>query len=223
MGLIGSDMILDNSLAPVPVQRPESPKYNFEIAQWIAIEHASGDSLKELHNSHPEIVPNPLILRRWRRDFPAFDLIMTEAECARAEILADQTIMIADDPDYDPKRAGQAIRARQWLASRLDRSRYGDSQSAQVAPIGEAESIYSDEQLQSIIRQGLRDSAIESESEAETETESRHPAPPPRGRGMGVEEEDGSDTPRPKIFPEISAHGISTNTSNDEPCDFVVL
>lgn len=44
----------------------------------------------------------------------------------RADVLADETIAIADDPMKDPNRARNQIQARQWVASKHASKKYGD-------------------------------------------------------------------------------------------------
>jgi hypothetical protein len=44
----------------------------------------------------------------------------------RADVLADQTLSIADDETKDPNRARNQIQARQWVASKHASKKYGD-------------------------------------------------------------------------------------------------
>jgi hypothetical protein len=175
-------------------------EYSFNLAEWIAREHACGASLATLHAQHSDRVPNPIIVKRWRREFPAFDLLMIEAEHARADCLVDETLGIADDTSRNAAAAGNAIRARQWLAERLNRKLYGRTVSVDVPADGghgesDDESAYTDEELQAIIRAGLRASSIEGEAKRIAD-----PGAPPAGISAGLEQNDGPDPSRPKIF-----------------------
>ena len=88
-------------------------------AEFIALEVASGASIAELHEHHEDMVPSPLIVNRWRRQVPAFDLLMNEAEQAKAQTLADQIIKIAGDEDKQAAISNNMIKARQWLSEKL--------------------------------------------------------------------------------------------------------
>jgi hypothetical protein len=44
----------------------------------------------------------------------------------RADVLADETLDIADDTEKDPNRARNQIQARQWVASKHASKKYGD-------------------------------------------------------------------------------------------------
>ena len=59
------------------------------------------------------------------------------ARAAKASILADETILIADngaaESAADPARDKLRIQARQWLAARWDRQQYGDRQDSTVS------------------------------------------------------------------------------------------
>jgi hypothetical protein len=94
-------------------------EFNVGSAEFIVLEVARGASVKELHEHHPERVPSPLVVNRWRRDVPAFDAVMREAEVAKAEGLADEVIRIADDDERQAAQARNAMEARKWLASKL--------------------------------------------------------------------------------------------------------
>lgn len=195
-----------NALVTAPIE------YSYPLAEWIASEHASGDSIAQLCRAHADTIPGPLVIRRWRRDYPAFDLIMREAEKARAEILADETIAIADDEGRIPAQARLAVSSRQWLAGRLDRDRYGAIavSGPQVAAATDHGDM-SDDDLQAIIRAGMRASAIEGEAER---VENVPPGTPPKGQMTGLEEKDGTDPTTPKIFSVENPSQESTNDSS---------
>ena len=79
---------------------------------------------------------------------------MKEAEKVRAEILADGTLAIADDEKRSAAAAANAIRARQWLAERLDRKRYGKESTVRQEIRGQIQHQHvhqlTDEQLMAI-------------------------------------------------------------------------
>lgn len=61
---------------------------------------------------------------KWLNSDKAAAIAYARAVELRADVLADQTITIADSDD-DPAKARNRIQARQWLASKLNK-RYGD-------------------------------------------------------------------------------------------------
>jgi hypothetical protein len=88
-----------------------------------------------LHHAMPEYVPPPTIVRAWCKQFPAFGLLLREAERLRAERLMEETLVIADNDPAPPPRVALKIAARQHYAERLDRARYGTSADAsRLAP-----------------------------------------------------------------------------------------
>ncbi len=182
--------------------------YNLESAAWIAREHATGATLLELHQAHESTVPDPVTIKRWRREFPAFDLLMVEAEHVRADVLADQTLAIADSDKRTAGAARNSIQVRQWLAARLNEDRYGqrkpgDTGHPYSTPPGVSNSrpmaAYSDADLQQIIRAGLKQGSIEGQSKL---IDQATPVPPPVQETAGSEQEDGTDPSRPKISEE---------------------
>ena len=186
-------------------------EYDFQMASWIAQEHSQGDTLLALHQSHPDIVPAPMTVKRWRREFPAFDLLMIEAEHARADVLVDQTLDIADSDDRTAGAARNSIQARQWQASRLNQARYGTKSTSDstITHDGtvkhEQLSVYTDDDLQAIIRAGMRAGAIEGQVVNETAT----PGTPPGQENGGLEAKNGPDPSPPKISdPKLS---VTTN------------
>jgi len=94
-------------------------EFTLETAEFIALEVAMGASVKELHDCHEEMVPSPLVVNRWRKNVPAFDLVMREAEEAKAQGLADEVIGIAADEGRQAAISGNMIKSRQWLAGQL--------------------------------------------------------------------------------------------------------
>lgn len=94
-------------------------EFDPHVAEFIALEVAKGASVSELHEEFEDRVPSPIIVNRWRKQVPQFDLVMREAEECKAQALADQVVRIADDEDRQAAQAANAIKARQWLASKL--------------------------------------------------------------------------------------------------------
>ena len=117
------------SVSEAVIFKEETESYSLEKAKFIALEVATGASLAELHELHPDRIPNPIVVNRWRKRFPAFDVLMGEAEVCAAQKWAWETVKIADDEDLLAAQAGNAIKARQWLAGKLHEA-YGAAQKA---------------------------------------------------------------------------------------------
>lgn len=189
-------------------------QYTFEVGEWLAVEHSKGDSVATIHQAHPDRIPAPIYITRWRKEFPAFDLLMTEAEQARAEVLADQTLEVADDKERNAASAGNAIKARQWLAARLNRGRFGTHKTTESKHLHDHSgtvnhrtyAAYSDEDLQAIIR----GEAVVIEGEA-VRIDEATPAPPPGSNRPGLEAKDGPDLQTP--LTHGGASPVTTNTS----------
>lgn len=94
-------------------------QFSVGSAEFIVLEVARGASVKELHEHHEDMVPSPLVVNRWRRSVPAFDMLMREAEEAKAQGLADEVVKIAGDEDRQAAISGNMIKARQWLSGQL--------------------------------------------------------------------------------------------------------
>ena len=139
----------------------DAAEFTFAVGERIAKEVALGSSLHELHEAYPDVVPNPIIVKRWRERIVAFDMLMGEVEAAKAERLADETIIIADDPDRQAAQANNAIKSRQWLASKLN-ERYGSTVEKGKGSELNLNVILTDSQLMQIAAGGL--DAIEGES-----------------------------------------------------------
>lgn len=58
-------------------------------------------------------------------EHPRMDLAYSHSQFARAELLADEIIDIADT-ESDPQRARNRIDARKWVASKLKPNKFGD-------------------------------------------------------------------------------------------------
>lgn len=125
-------------------------EFSVEAAEFIALAVARGESIRDLHENCEELVPSPLVVNRWRKQYPAFDAVMREAEEAKAQTLADEVIKIADDEDRQAAQAGNAIKARQWLAGKLA-EKWGTAPVAQPAAVNITNMVQlTDDQLKAI-------------------------------------------------------------------------
>jgi hypothetical protein len=102
--------------------------YHPERAQRLALRYATGEpetGLSELHRADPCAYPSPVVVRRWRSVWPAFDALMREAEAARGLALMEATLGIADNPRTQAARAKNAIAVRWRMAEALDPATFG--------------------------------------------------------------------------------------------------
>jgi hypothetical protein len=156
--------------------------YDRERAAWIAEQYADGDcSLRELSRLHPDRVPAPIWVYRWRRDYPDFDLAMQDAERVRAQNLADDILAVANDPAATAAQARNRMLGRQWLAERYDRDRYGNAARVDHKHSGSVTvdlPALSDEQLAAIAAQGRP--ALEGSAVRVQATGGNAPPGPPR-------------------------------------------
>jgi len=125
------------------------------VGEFIATEVAMGASVSELHEAYPDRVPSPIIVNRWRKRILAFDLLMEEAEEAKAERLADQVVGLADDDSRQAAQVNNAVKARQWLAGKLHR-KYGEGlRKKEDEGMGGNLLLLTDEQLMRIAAQAV--------------------------------------------------------------------
>ncbi len=122
--------------------------YTPERGRWLVERYASGEpgtGLAALHRAEPEAIPSPLRVRQWRRDWPAFDAAMVEAEAVRADALMEQTVEVADS-DKLAAVSRNGIMARQRMAEALAPERYkGKGEAGMVVGV-----ILTDAQLYAI-------------------------------------------------------------------------
>jgi hypothetical protein len=109
-------------------QRRARDTFDWDRAQRIAEEYSEGAvSLKDLHTSDLVNIPPPLVIRRWRRESPEFDAMMVDAKRVKAESMMEETIKLADSPDYNV--AKNQISARRDIAKAYDRDQFGETQT----------------------------------------------------------------------------------------------
>lgn len=190
-------------------------QYDHQRAMWIAEQYAEGDiSLRELAKLHPDRVPGPFWLHRWRRDYPDFDLAMQDAERVRAQNLADDLLDVAADSSQVAAANRNRMLARQWLAERYDRDRYGNAARVDHKHSGSvavAVHALSDAQLAAIASQGRP--ALEGVAERVTETNADDPPAPPRSQARPPVASIPSD-PQPVI-----AHSFPDSVTSYEDDD----
>jgi hypothetical protein len=110
--------------------------YTEALGQAIADLYVDADSggLWAVQAAAPDKIPPPTVLHAWKRQYPAFGLMMRDAERVRAERLMEQTIVIADTAAGSPARLALQIDTRTRLAERLDRARFGNAAGTGAPP-----------------------------------------------------------------------------------------
>ena len=124
--------------------------FSENLACVIVIEVSMGAAVHTLHNEYPDRVPNPIIINRWRREVPQFDMLMQEAEMSKAQMYADETIGISDDTKLKASERNVRIKARQWYAGKMAGAFKDEEGGIKV----DATIRLSDEQLMAIASQG---------------------------------------------------------------------
>ena len=100
---------------------------------------AIGKALAHHCGGHP--IP-PWRVSQWARDIPEFGARYRAAHHAKALLLAEQIVDIADNITAAPDDAAQVARdrlrvdARKWVSSRLDPQQWGDRTATEVSGAG---------------------------------------------------------------------------------------
>jgi len=98
-------------------------KYNEKLALEILKLYSEGDSIREIVKA--KSMPSRQTILAWRYAYPEFDKAYQKAVEAHTEALVDQALDIVDNGD-DPRKSKVQADFRMWLASKLNRARYGD-------------------------------------------------------------------------------------------------
>jgi hypothetical protein len=96
--------------------------YSDELALTICERIASGELL--INICAEDEMPAQTTVFRWLEEKGAFRESYTRARRDQAEFMADDMVRIADTED-DANRARVRVQTRQWLAERLNASKYG--------------------------------------------------------------------------------------------------
>jgi len=149
---------------------PESvpaDQYTQEKGRYIAEEFAAGYALRDICENSEDWIPSMLIVRRWRKMFPAFDSMMVEAAECRAENMAEDILVISDDTSAQASHNRNRMAAREKLAGWMAPANYGDRRQAD-SPHDDNAPVFmlTDEQLLSIAAGKLAKPVIEGECES---------------------------------------------------------
>lgn len=110
------------SKPPIPSDLRE---YTHAVGKFIANEFSKGAGLPALVKQFRNYVPPMMTINRWRAQIPAFNILMIEAERARAEFLVEERITLADDINKPAAHTRNGMVARMDMAGALDPERYG--------------------------------------------------------------------------------------------------
>ncbi len=86
--------------------------------------YASGCTISKIIAGNKKI-PSRITIYRWRSSYPEFGKAYAEALEAHVEALLDEALLIVDT-EYDAKLAKVRADQRNWMASKLNRQKYGD-------------------------------------------------------------------------------------------------
>ncbi len=98
-------------------------KYSELIAEEILSRYADGETLTKICND--DDMPKRNTIYRWRSQYPEFGKAYLYAEEEHTDALIDEAGQIVDT-ELNPQLAKVRAEHRRWLASRLNRKKYGD-------------------------------------------------------------------------------------------------
>ncbi len=98
-------------------------KYNQSLSETILSRYADGETLTKICKD--DDMPKRNTVYRWRSDYPEFGKAYLLAQEQHVDALVDEACQIVDT-ELDPQRAKVRADHRKWLASRLNRNKYGD-------------------------------------------------------------------------------------------------
>ncbi len=98
-------------------------KYNEKIAKKILDLYSTGETISKIIKLKGMPARNTIYL--WRSAVPAFGKAYDVALEGHVEALVDEALMIVDT-ELDPKRAKVRAEQRNWMAAKLNRTKYGD-------------------------------------------------------------------------------------------------
>jgi hypothetical protein len=96
-----------------------------QVWEWICIMTADKHNLKEI--SDVAGAPSIRTIFHWRRKYPVFDQILSEAEDIRAYLLAEEAVDAGRGATQETAQAAKvAFSALTWRASKLDPGKFAD-------------------------------------------------------------------------------------------------
>ena len=98
-------------------------KYSEKIAEKILSRYAEGETLSKICKDKK--MPKRNTVYRWRSSYPAFGEAYLRSQEEHVDALIDEAGEIVDTEE-NPQRGKIRADHRRWLASRLNRSKYGD-------------------------------------------------------------------------------------------------
>ncbi len=144
-------------------------KYSELIAGKILSRYADGEALSKICKD--KNMPKRNTVYRWRRSYPEFGEAYQMAIEEHTDALVDQAGEIVDT-EQNPQLGKVRADHRRWLASKLNRSKYGDKLDIQhnvtidIAPA----LLAANKRLQSMGVGNLIDASVEQLEEADSDT-----------------------------------------------------
>ena len=121
-------------------------QYSKEIGDRICGEIARGTALDTICQSD-EALPTARTVYTWLREHREFLQNYELSKCDQADLLAEQILVIADDPALEPADKRIRVDARKWLASKFKPKKYGDRFFQEISEYRDY-SAMSDEELE---------------------------------------------------------------------------
>lgn len=141
--------------------------YDAALGRTIADGVAEGRSIHEQRAADPLTIPPAMVILAWRKQHPAFGLLMKQADAARADLMREQALVIVDSFKGAPARLALMAGQRMKMADMLD------PPAAPGAPLGTPDDAQpvapqlSDETLARLAMAGSADAAAAGVGEAE--------------------------------------------------------
>jgi hypothetical protein len=132
-------------------------KYTKELAHNFCMEIIAGKSVRTICKNKD--YPTPSTIFNWLSCNKEFLEQYEKAKEIQADVMADDILSIADNPDGDVQRDRLRIDARKWVASKLKPKKYGQLVRQEIESSNTNKQVIdyselSDEELDEIIAQG---------------------------------------------------------------------
>ena len=144
-------------------------KYLKKIADKILSRYANGETLSAICKDRN--IPERHTVYRWRQRYPEFGKAYLLAQEEHVDALVDEAGYIVDT-EQNPQLAKVRADHRRWLASRLNRSKYGDKLEVdhkQTIDIGPA-LLAANKRMQEIGAGYVMDTPVKQLGEADSDT-----------------------------------------------------
>lgn len=101
-------------------------EYTQEKGRFTAEQFADGQTLRQLAGAFPDYLPPAMYIKQWRKEYPAFDQLMTIAAAALADVKIEEAEDVAGDMNRPAAHAANTIKIKMAQAAALDSQVYGN-------------------------------------------------------------------------------------------------